>query len=140
MAIAYLFDSKHKVLLVRFEGALTQQAIEALWPAARAFAAIHGNCPGIIDLSAVGRIEVDLEALRAFGRRPRVMAGAQRVLVAPGDDMFGTVRMYGLQQSSAIDDEPMVVRSLQEAYDLLGLTDPDFQPIALAGGSSDPAG
>jgi hypothetical protein len=140
MAIAFFFDSKHKVLLARFEGALTDEAIEALWPAARAFAAIHGNCSGIVDLSAVGKIEVDIADLRAFGRRPRVMAGVQRVLVAPGDEMFGMIRMYGLQQSSTLDDEPMVVRSLQEAYDLLGLQDPDFQPITLAGGSSDPTG
>jgi hypothetical protein len=54
--------------------------------------------------------------------------------------MFDMIRMYGLQQSSTIDDEPMVVRSLQEAYDELGLEDPDFQPIALGGASSDPAG
>src|SRR4030081_778406 len=119
MAIAYLFDSKHKVLLVRFEGALTHEAIESLWPAARAFAAIHGNCSGIVDLSAVGKIEVDVADLRAIGRRPRVMTGAHRVLVAPGDELFGMLRMYGLQQSSTIDDEPMVVRSLQEAYDEL---------------------
>ena len=131
MPVAFLFDSKHKVLLVRIAGALTRQAVESLGPATRAFAAIHGNCPGIVDLSAVETIEVDLAYLRAFGRRPRVMTGVQRILVAPGDEVFGTIRMYGLQQASTLDDEPMVVRSLQEAYDRLGLKDPDFQPVAL---------
>lgn len=31
--------------------------------------------------------------------------------------------------------EPMVVRDLRAAYDLLGLKDPDFQPFKIAGRS-----
>jgi hypothetical protein len=65
------------------------------------------------------------------------MAGARRILVAPNDEMFGVARLYGLHQSTSQGEEPMVVRDLQEAYDLLGLKDPDFQPLPITGRSPD---
>jgi hypothetical protein len=43
--------------------------------------------------------------------------------------VFGIVRLYGLHQSGSQGEEPMVVRDLQAAYDLLALKDPDFQPF-----------
>ncbi len=49
--------------------------------------------------------------------------------------MFGVARLYGLHQSTSQGEEPMVVRNLQAAYDLLGLADPDFQPFEIAGHS-----
>ena len=82
MPFALLFDKKHKVLLVRFGRALTRQALEAMVQAAREFAAVHGNCDGIVDFSAVEKIDIDVAYLRAYGASPRVMAGAKRVLVA----------------------------------------------------------
>jgi hypothetical protein len=96
---------------------------------AREFAAVHGNCDGIVDFSAVEKVDIDVAYLRAYGASPRVMAGAKRVLVAPDDEMFGVARLYGLHQSNSQGEEPMVVRSLQAACDLLGLKDPDFQPL-----------
>ena len=44
--------------------------------------------------------------------------------------MFGVARLYGLHQSNSQGEEPMVVRDA-EAYDLLGLKDPDFQPFEI---------
>ena len=137
MPFTLLFDRKHKVVLVRFGRAFTRQALEAMVQATRDFAAIHGNCSGIVDLSAVEKVDVDIAFLRAFGGSPRVMAGAQRVIVAPKDEVFGVVRLYGLHQSGSQGEEPMVVRDLQAAYDLLALEDPDFQPFEITGRSPD---
>ena len=137
MPFALLFDRKHKVVLVRFRRAFTRQALEEMVQATRDFAAIHGNCSGIVDLSAVEKVDVDIAFLRAFGGSPRVMAGAQRVIVAPKDEVFGVVRLYGLHQSGSQGEEPMVVRDLQAAYDLLALKDPDFQPFEITDRSPD---
>jgi hypothetical protein len=57
------------------------------------------------------------------------MAGHKRLLVAPSDAIFGTLRMFEIHQSM-VGDEPVVVRSLERAYDILGMADPDFRPIA----------
>ena len=129
MAFALFFDRKHKVLLVRFGRALTRKALEAMVEAAREFVGVHGNCDGIVDFSAVEKVDIDVAYLRAYGASPRVMTGARRILVAPDDEMFGIARLYGLHQSTSQGEEPMVVRSLQAAYDLLDLNDPDFQPL-----------
>ena len=99
--------------------------------AARDFAAVHGNCDGIVDFSAVEKLDIDVAYLRAYGGSPRVMAGARRILVAPDDEMFGIARLYGLHQSNSQGEEPMVVRTLQAAYGLLDLKDPDFQPFEI---------
>ena len=48
-----------------------------------------------------------------------------------GDEMFGVARLYGRHQSNSQGEEPMVVRDLQEAYDLPGLKDPDFRPFEI---------
>jgi predicted phosphodiesterase len=61
------FDRNHKILLVRFGGALTRQALESMVRAAREFVAVHGNCDGIVDFSAVEKVDVDVAYLRAYG-------------------------------------------------------------------------
>ena len=137
MPFEMFFDRNHKVLLVRFGRALTCQVLEAMVQAAREFAALHGNCDGIVDFSAVEKLDLDVAYLRAYGGSPRVMAGARRILVAPDDEMFGVARLYGLHQSNSQGEEPMVVRNLQEAYDLLGLKDPEFQPFEITDRSSE---
>jgi hypothetical protein len=133
MFFALLFDSKHRVLLVRFGRTLTRPALEALVQATREFVAAHGQCSGIVDFSAVEQVDVDIGYLRAYGASPRVMTGAKRIIVAPNDEVFGVARLYGLHQSSSHGEEPLVVRDLQAACDLLGLEDPDFQPLESAG-------
>jgi hypothetical protein len=35
---------------------------------------VHGNGPGIVDFSAVEKVDVDVAYLRAFGASPRVVA------------------------------------------------------------------
>ena len=74
MPFEMLFDRDHKVLLVRFGRALTRQALESMVQAARQFVAVHGNCDGIVDFSAVEKIDIDVAYLRAYGGSPRVMA------------------------------------------------------------------
>jgi hypothetical protein len=137
MPFEMFFDRNHKVLLVRFGRALTRQALESMVQAAREFVAVHGNCDGIVDFSAVEKLDLDVAYLRAYGGSPRVMAGARRILVAPDDEVFGVARLYGLHQSNSQGEEPMVVRDLQAAYDLLGLEDLDFQPFEIPGRSPD---
>jgi hypothetical protein len=136
VAFTFLFDHDHKVLLVKFGRSLTRDALDTFVAAARDFAATWGNCSGIVDFGAVEKVDIDVAYLRSFGANPRIMRGSRRILVASDDQLFGMLRMYGLHQAS-LGDEPMVVRTLQEAYDLLGLKAADFQPIPIADGSKE---
>ncbi|HZP98176.1 MAG TPA: hypothetical protein VFB13_01465 [Reyranella sp.] len=129
MAYTLHFDEMHKVLLVRFSGVLTPKDFETLREDTRKFAARHGNCDGIIDFTGLTRSDVDVPYIRSLGRRPRIMGGARRILVAPQAEMFGLSRVYGLHQDSVKSDEPMVVRTLEEALALLELAAPHFVPL-----------
>ena len=128
MEFSLLYDRGHGVLLVKFGRVLTRAVHEALFPAAQRFVEKFGDRPAIADFSAVEEVGVDMQFWRELGRRPRVIRGAQRVLVAPQDQVFGMIRMYGLLQADS-GDEPLVVRTLPEAYALLGIGQPDFRPI-----------
>jgi hypothetical protein len=128
MGFSLLYDHGNGVLLVRFERVLTRAVHEAVFAAARRFVEKFGDRPAIADFSAVEEVDVDMEFWRELGRRPRVIRGAARVLVAPEDQVFGMIRMYGLLQAGS-GDEPMVVRTLTQACAYLGIDRPDFRPI-----------
>lgn len=59
MPFEMLFDSDHKVLLVRFGRALTRQALESMVKAE--VVGVHGNCDGIVDFSAVEKLDIDVQ-------------------------------------------------------------------------------
>jgi len=128
MTCTLSFDPGRRVLLVRLGTELTRPALEDMQAAVGRFVAAHGPCPGIIDLSAVDKIDVSSEFIAALARRGAVLAGHKRVLVAPQDEIFGLSRMFGLHQA-ATGDEPTIVRTLQRAYDVLGIDTPDWQPV-----------
>jgi hypothetical protein len=123
-----LFASQHNVILVKFDGVVTPSAMAGMIADTRKFMERHGACPGIVDFSSVERVDLDVEYVKAMGQSARLMRGQRRVLVAPGDEMFGLLRMYGIHQSGSGED-PDVVRSLATAYELLGVAEADFQPF-----------
>lgn len=128
MTFDFLHDHGNNVLLVRYGRDLTRETIDGVFAAARRFVAAHGDCSAIADFSNVEHVDVDLTYWRSLGEVSRVMRNTKRVLVAPQDTVFGMIRMYGLRQANR-GDEPMVVRTLQEAYDLLGIKTPDFRLV-----------
>jgi hypothetical protein len=126
----FLIDDRWRVLLARCGRSFTPEGMDAFVVAARAFAAKYGNWTGIVDFTQVRDIGVNLEYVRTLAQRPRVMRGAKRVLVAPQSELFGMLRLYGLHQAG-LDEDTMVVRSIEEAYAWLGLKDPEFHPLDL---------
>jgi hypothetical protein len=124
----FLIDDRSHVLLARCGRSFTPAGMEALVAATHVFVAKHGHWPGIVDFTAVKDLGIDIAYLRSFAHKPRVMRGAKRVLVAPQTELFGMLRLYGLHQAG-LNEDTMVVRSLDEAYAWLGLQDPNFSPL-----------
>ncbi len=124
-----LFDSEHRVLLVRFGRSLSDGAIANMQDAVQGFVQSRGRCPLIIDLSPVEAIEVSTQFLAALGRRKAVMYGERRFIVAPGAEIYGLARMFEMHQGTATGDEPVVLRSLEAAYQALGISEPGFAPV-----------
>jgi hypothetical protein len=131
MAFELLFDARRRVLLIRFGRRGTQQALVDMQAAAQRFVARMGGCDGIIDFSAVEEIDVASPFLTNLAQQKPVLTGHRRVIVASKEVVYGLSRMFGTQQDAATGEAPTVVRTLREAYDVLGIAEPDFRPIDL---------
>jgi hypothetical protein len=127
---ALFFDGTHRVLLARLGPVFTPAAIDAMQAAIGRFVAAEGRCRGIADLSAVEEVKVESRFMVELGQRRAILFGEKRVIVAPRPEVFGLIRMFGMNQA-ATGDEPLVVRSLAEAYAALELSDPVFEPVTM---------
>jgi hypothetical protein len=129
--IEVAFERRHRILLSRFIGVFSFDDIEALDAAVKKF--IHENGPvgALIDWSDIETIALPPWRLVQRGRAPQIVPGQQRVMIAPPEGpIHDMVRAYADQQRDYGNVEPIVVRSLEEAYAVFGIADPVFEPVS----------
>lgn len=140
MPFHFEFDPVNEILQGRFDGLVTDESLREYYQLARK----HGNRlqprGGITDFSALTAFEVSAETLRQLAHLASALPDPTRpwVLVAPSNHVFGLSRMF---QAVAEATRPSlrVVRTLEEAYALLGVQAPHFEPLAEAAADG-PAG
>jgi hypothetical protein len=125
----FLFDAKNRVLLTRVTGIYSSEDIEAMSEATLRFVARQGAVRGVLDLSAVEAVAVSASRLAALAQRPSVLQDGERVYVTPQPEIYRLARHYADHQRMAGRGEPKVVTTLDAAYALLGLVDPQFEPV-----------
>jgi len=123
------FERTHRVLLARFAGVFTSEDIVQLDRAVIAFVAQEGPVRGLMDFSSIEAFAVPHTLVAARGRLREIVPGQQRVIVVPNMEIYELARLYASQQRDVGNLEPLVVHSLGDAYRLLGLERPDFQPL-----------
>jgi hypothetical protein len=123
------FEHSHRVLLARFVGILTTEDVAQFDEAATSIVAREGRLRGLLDFSDVETIAVPNTLFIQRGRLPQVSPGQDRVFVATKPETYEIARAYTIQQRDFGNVEPRVVRTLWDAYRLLGLDKPDFQAI-----------
>lgn len=129
MNIAVDFDAKNNILRGTLEGAMTGEVLLDLYERATQYMASHPPCRGILDFSGVTDFEVPSDAIRQVAASPPVVpAGFMRVLVIPQVFIFGLARMFQILGEKH-RPELQVVRTMKEAYQLLGLEQPEFCPL-----------
>jgi hypothetical protein len=124
------YDEAEKLFAVRMTGAVTDEIFRACYAETLRRAEGREIRAALIDLSAVERYDVSAAAVREAGKLPPLFPDpTPRYLVATSDHVFGMARM--LQIVSTQGREMLhVVRSVQEAYDALGLHAPQFERLA----------
>jgi hypothetical protein len=131
MGFRFEFDPGNKVLMVRVEGRLTDQLLAEVLLAIRKYSTETAPRAGIVNFSAVTEVATSSGFIRELARQEPVMLDASRprVIVAPGEVMFGLSRMFQLagERTRPLLD---VVRTLDEALALLGVESPQFEPLA----------
>jgi hypothetical protein len=124
------FDAKNNILRATLEGSMTGAILLDLYARASEYAASHPPCRGILDFSRVTDFEVSSDAIRQVAAAPPALpAGYMRVLVIPQIFIYGLARMFQILGEKT-RPELQVVRTMDEAYCLLGVEFPDFRPVS----------
>lgn len=127
------FEPRHKVMLVEFSGTLTMADLARHDELVRRFVALQPEPPpGIADFSRVEKVGMTVDHLSGRAQQAQIKAGQRRIYVAPTPEKYGLCRMFASLQAARGATEPEIVKSLQQAYDLLGIADAKFQPIDAA--------
>jgi hypothetical protein len=124
------FDVKNNVLRGTLEGRMNGAMLLDFYMRATKYVESHPPCRGILDFSGVTDFEVSGDAIRRVAAAPPALpAGYIRVLVIPQTFIYGLARMFQILGEKT-RPELQVVRTLKEAYRLLGVEFPDFHPIS----------
>jgi hypothetical protein len=129
VALIVEFDAKNNILCGTLDGQMTGTILLDLYARAARYMTSRPPCRGILDLSKVTKFEVSSDAIRQLAAAaPAFPAGHMRVLVVPGDFIYGLARMFQILTEET-RPELRVVRTMEEAYRLLEVTSPQFQPV-----------
>jgi hypothetical protein len=127
-ALVFEYDARNHVLAVRFEAIVTAEVLASFLEKAATLITRYDVRAALIDLTDVDTFSLTPEATRQLARRPEVLPDpARRVVVAPKPMGFGIARMFKVATDGR--DELHVVRSTPEAYRILEIRDPRFEPV-----------
>jgi hypothetical protein len=122
-------DKAHMVLYIRFEGIVTDDVFLSRYQQVREWHAFHGQLSHISDFSEVTSFEVTARGIAQLAASyPLVPDNLLRIVVAPQDVAFGMSRMFEMLGSST-RNKVYVVRTVAEAYQVVGVESLDFHPI-----------
>ena len=121
MEFALRFDHEQNVLVITLGEVVTRASATAAAAAVRTFIAAQDVRVTIADLSAIERIEVSPNFVWFLSEKTPVIPPNQLcILVAPKDETYGMGRMFQMLRDG-MGGRFEVVRSMEEAYKLLGL-------------------
>jgi hypothetical protein len=119
-------DPTHRVLRCTVTSAFTDVGCTELYRTLKRLASWDGPYAGILDLNQAPAFPISSNTIRVLAAlEPAIPAGRPRVIVAAEAVMYGLARMFELIRDS-MGGELQVVRSLEEAYDMLGVRPEDF--------------
>jgi hypothetical protein len=121
------FDRKNRVLQVTVSGIFGSEDLDELDNAVIEFVARHGSVRGIFDYSNVDAIAVPDSRLAQRAQQPEAIE--QRVVVVSRVMRGERARTYARYRREASNTHPVIVDSLAEAYDFLGLRNPRFEAV-----------
>jgi hypothetical protein len=126
MAYMVDLDPTHRVIRITVTTAVTDESFKHIYRSIARFAAKGGPYASILDLSQVVDFPISSDTIRAFAATaPAVPGGRPRVIVAPRPEVYGLSHIYEMHRDS-MGVEVQVVRSVDEAYELLKASPKDF--------------
>jgi hypothetical protein len=131
MVFQLLHDKRHNVLLTRLSGAYVATDISLRDKAVGRFVARNGLARGIMDYTAVEAVDIPIEVVVERSSQPPLLPGQARVIVAPREPLWAMNRIFAAHRLFRQGEEPILVRSIEEAYQALSMVDPMFEPVEI---------
>jgi hypothetical protein len=129
---AYLsVDEARQVLYARFEGVLNDEVLLSRYRQALEWNDAHRYLLAIADFSGIASLSVTSRGIKQIAALDPVIPKDDlrvAIIVAPQDFIFGLARMFEMLGSKT-REKVHVVRSIAEAYKLLGVESLDLQPV-----------
>ncbi|BCA56471.1 hypothetical protein W02_36110 [Nitrospira sp. KM1] len=124
------FDPTHRILRVKFEGRATDDDLKTVYRYGQENVGRFDPQAGITDFSGVTAVAFSSQTMRELASSKPIMPDKSRpvVFVAPTLDLFGMARMFELQGGDARPNLH-VVRTEEEAYQILNVDQPRFEPV-----------
>jgi len=121
------FDRQARVLMASVSGVFSSDDIAGLDAAVPRFVSREGPVRGILDFTDATALAVSNSRIAARGQKPAMVEAL--LIVAPQPEFNSLGRAFGQYQRMAGTAEPKVVGTLEEAYAILGIVDPQFEPV-----------
>lgn len=120
------FAPEKRILRVSFDGSMTDAIMIEAFQRVRQFVRTQGGCCAIADFTEASMANVSGELIRGLAKQPALIPDQYvRVVVGRQDSAYGLARMYQIIGGESRSNLH-VVRTLQEAYDLLGVSAAEF--------------
>ncbi len=117
-------------MLTRYSGVFSSDDISSHDEFVAGFIAREGiYVRNIFDFTAVEAVAIPRPRSLERGKKTRTNPGQDRIVVAPQHDIYELFRDYAQAQLDIGNGKMMVVRRFDEALRLLGLRNPNFQPL-----------
>jgi hypothetical protein len=128
MVVCFEFAEAEGVLRVKLSGEITDDAVMELWSKGRGIVESFPSCQSIVDLSGLTHFNVSTSTIMklAMSHSPDLPT---RVYVATKDVVYGSTRMFQALSENTRKNVH-VVRTLDEAYKLLGVESPKFNFVS----------
>ena len=131
MGYKFDYDSVHGILRCRFSGDVNNDDLIEFYRTAGRNVGLTRPLIGLTDFSAVTRFDVTAETVRQLAKAAPAMPQMERprIIVAPADRVFGLARIFEIE-GEVTRPNVHVVRTLAEAYAILGITEePSYTPV-----------
>jgi DNA-binding NarL/FixJ family response regulator len=130
MSYSFDFDPRNRILRFCLKGRITDALLRDFYEGMREPAHRIQPHAGVLDTSPVISFEVSSQAIRELAAASPIVPNPDfpRIVIAPSPDVYGMMRMFEKQADSTRANFH-VVRAESEAWAILGVENPQFEPI-----------
>jgi hypothetical protein len=124
------FDSTNRILRAAFWDVVTDEDVTGFYRMLAEHSVALDPLAGILDLSDVTSFEVTVQTIRnlAWSEPAMPHPNRPRFIVAHSSHIFGMARMFEFEGESTRPNLH-VVRSPREVWAILGIDEPQFEPL-----------